>query len=149
MANQTYSGWTNYETWCVNLWLTNESDTESTLRMLAETNAGLSHRAERLKHYVRNMAPIEGATLFVDLLQAALDSVNWREIIENHEHDDDDYSNVCNYCGKPIHRAYPFCDKNQQFRAILSTDSNDWVYYHDECFVVATPPEHRTRGGYR
>ena len=87
---QTYSGWTNYETWCVNLWLTNEPDTEEHLRMLAQVDASTSHRADRLKHYVIDMAPIEGATMFVDLLQAALDSVNWREIIENHEHDDEE-----------------------------------------------------------
>ena len=24
MANTTYQGWTNYETWAVNLWLDNE-----------------------------------------------------------------------------------------------------------------------------
>jgi hypothetical protein len=152
MTNQTYSGWTNYETWCVNLWLTNESDTESTLRMLAQANAGLSHRADRVQEMVNEMryTVLQGeASMFTDLLNSALENVNWREIVENHEHDDDDYSNVCNYCGKPIHRAYPFCGKNQQFRAILSTDSNDWLYCHDECFVVATPPEHRTRGGYR
>lgn len=85
---QTYSGWTNYETWCVNLWLTNESDTEEHLRMLAQTNAGLSHRADCLKTYVEHMAPIDGATMFVDLLRSALDNVNWREIVENHEDDD-------------------------------------------------------------
>mgnify|MGYP005821898669 CR=1 FL=1 len=85
---QTYSGWTNYETWCVNLWLTNESDTEEHLRMLAQTNAGLSHRADCLKTYVQDMAPIDEATMFVDLLRSALDNVNWREIVENHEDDD-------------------------------------------------------------
>ena len=87
---QTYSGWANYETWCVNLWLTNEPDTEEQLRMMAQTITGVHHRADCLKQYVSDMAPIEGATMFVDLLQAALDNVNWREIIENHEHDDDD-----------------------------------------------------------
>jgi hypothetical protein len=87
---QTYSGWTNYETWCVNLWLTNEPDTEEHLRMLAQVAASTSHRADRLKEYVSDMAPIEGASMFVDLLQAALDNVNWREIIEYHEHDDEE-----------------------------------------------------------
>ena len=48
----------------------------------------------------------------------------------------------CNHCGKPI------CDKTERFRAILPTGSYDWRYYHDVCFIEATPPEHRTRGGY-
>ena len=88
--NQTYSGWSNYETWCVNLWVTNEPDTEEQLRMLAQVDASTPHRADCLKRYVSDMAPIEGATMFVDLLRAALDNVAWWEIIENHEHDDDD-----------------------------------------------------------
>ena len=86
----TYSGWTNYETWCVNLWLTNEPDTEEHLRMLAQTTAALYHRADCLRTYVQGMAPIDDATMFVDLLRSALDNINWREIITNHEHDDDD-----------------------------------------------------------
>ena len=89
IATQTYNGWTNYETWCVNLWLTNEPVTESDLRMLAQTNAELYHRADCLKTYVQDMAPIDGATMFVDLLRSALDNVNWREIVTNHEHDDE------------------------------------------------------------
>jgi len=93
---QTYSGWTNYETWCVNLWLTNEPGTEEQLRMLAQVDASTYHRADCLKHYVSDMAPIarrsidEGNSMFVDLLRSALDNVNWREIIENHEHDDEE-----------------------------------------------------------
>jgi len=27
MTTKTYNNWTNYETWCVNLWLTNEEGT--------------------------------------------------------------------------------------------------------------------------
>ena len=91
MTNQIYSGWTNYETWCVNLWLTNEPDTESTLRMLAQANAGLSHRADRVQDMVNAMryTVLEGEpSMFTDLLNSALENVNWREIVENHQHDD-------------------------------------------------------------
>ena len=28
MADQEYNGWKNYETWCVNLWLTNEEGSD-------------------------------------------------------------------------------------------------------------------------
>jgi hypothetical protein len=88
LETQTYSGWTNYETWCVNLWLTSEPATEETLRMLVQMNASEYWRADRLQDYVEEMAPIEGATVFVDLLRSALDNVNWREIVKNHEDDD-------------------------------------------------------------
>ena len=85
-----YNGWTNYETWCVNLWLTNEPDMESDLRMLAQTNAALYHRADRLRGYVLDISGevFTDANMFADLLRSALDNVDWREIIQNHEHDD-------------------------------------------------------------
>ena len=89
LETQTFNGWTNHETWCVNLWLTNEPETDETLRMLAQMNASEYWRAERLKDYVEGMAPEDtGATMFVDLLRGALDNVNWREIVKHHEDDD-------------------------------------------------------------
>jgi hypothetical protein len=86
----TYNGWTNYETWCVNLWLTNEPDTEADLRMLSQMAASLYWRADRLRDYVNEMSPLDNASLCADLLQASLQSVDWREIVQSHEHDDDD-----------------------------------------------------------
>ena len=84
-----YNGWTNYETWCVNLWLTNEPSTERCLRMLAQTNAALYHRGQVLRNYVFHMdPPLDDANMFTDLLRSALENVDWREIIQNHEHDD-------------------------------------------------------------
>ena len=83
-----YNGWKNYETWCVNLWLTNEPETEEFLRMLAQMHASEYHRADSLKNYVEEMASIDEATMFVDLLRSALCNVNWREIIKNHQDDD-------------------------------------------------------------
>ena len=92
-----YNGWTNRETWLVNLWLTNEPDTEGDLRMLSCAGAiiplSTGWRADRLRDYVRDLPAImtilDGtAGLQTDLLQGALDSVNWREIVDNHEWDD-------------------------------------------------------------
>jgi hypothetical protein len=92
-TENTYNGWTNHETWCVNLWLTNEPATDETLRFLAQMNASEYWRADRLKDYVRDLAPDSGPSgipgMFVDLLMGALNNVNWQEIITNHEHDDD------------------------------------------------------------
>jgi hypothetical protein len=96
-TENTYNGWSNHETWCVNLWLTNEPETERQLRMLAQMNAQHpAWRADRLREYVLEMAPIDGASMldgasmFVDLLMGALYRVDWREIITNHEDDDAD-----------------------------------------------------------
>ena len=85
----TYNGWENRATWLVNLWLTNEPGPETDLRMLAQMSASARWRADRLRDYVADMIP-ETAGLAADLLYTALESVDWREIVENHEHDDQD-----------------------------------------------------------
>lgn len=100
MADKTYSGWTNYETWCVNLWLTNEQGTEEELQrivhdrpinsMVGSIDVSTAMKADLLKDWVQEAMPDLGATMFTDLLGSALEMVNWREIIENHEHDDED-----------------------------------------------------------
>ncbi len=98
---KTYNGWTNYETWCVNLWLTNESDSAQELdrivhdhiinRMIGNVDVALSMKSDMLKSWVRGEDEesypsdfLQGNGMFVDLLNGALDLVNWREIIENH-----------------------------------------------------------------
>ena len=87
-----YNGWKNYETWCVNLWLTNDEWAESELRMLSQiSGVSVGHRADRVEEMVNEMryAVLQGeASMFTDLLNGALGSVDWREIVENHEHDD-------------------------------------------------------------
>lgn len=98
-TRRTYNGWANYETWCVNLWLTNEQGSEETLRMLAQMNASLSHRADCIRNYVFEDMPIDGASLATDLLQGALGAVDWREIAENHQDDDKTlFWQECVYC---------------------------------------------------
>jgi hypothetical protein len=66
-----YNGWTNYETWNVALWLDNEQGTYSLVREWAD------------EIRVDDMAPDLGASMFADLLGAALSAVDWAEIAEN------------------------------------------------------------------
>lgn len=79
-AQQSYQGWTNRETWCVNLWLTNtESDYLTLVRLgqrfgHAEVLARVIHR--KVSHHVwecdRDMRK--------DLKPGLLRNVNWLEI---------------------------------------------------------------------
>ena len=87
MADKTYSGWTNYETWCVNLWLTNEPGSAETLLDIVKSGqGGMLWKEVVLKEYVEFYIP-DMSGVYSDLLRSALDNVNWREIIENHLED--------------------------------------------------------------
>ena len=83
-----YNGWTNYETWAVNLWLTNDEDTAGMLSELAEGTGDLWQKAEELKGWVQDDNPVDyKAGLYSDLLNASLGRVDWHEIILNHAGD--------------------------------------------------------------
>ena len=77
--NTTYNGWTNYETWLVNLWLTNDQDTDQEAREVAAFGAdALSDWVEELV-----LESVPPSSLASDLLSAALGWVEWYEIAES------------------------------------------------------------------
>lgn len=111
MSNDTttYNGWTNYETWCVHLWLTNDEGSyrywrEEAMRCFFEApeyanvsnglwTVGQTARytlRDALKESFQTFHPFRGEHLakprepdvFCDLLDAALSEVNWCEIAE-------------------------------------------------------------------
>ena len=102
--NETgYNGWVNYETWAVKLWLDNERAsyeevTSTAADLYREALDGAENDAEKaresasyemagyLKAYVDDLQdillPDLPASLFSDLLAAALAEVDWHEIAE-------------------------------------------------------------------
>lgn len=105
MNDKRYNGWTNYETWVVNLWMDNEEGKYNYWRERAEyvynhqtsePSNGLTRMdeavyllADRLKDDHEN-AKDEillhmdlSSSLWADLLGAALSETNWREIAEH------------------------------------------------------------------
>ena len=99
MADTTYNGWHNYETWLVNLWMDNEKGSQEFFRETAKEiydetdayNTGLNKQeharrrfADWLKQYYEEEMLPELPGVYCDLLGAALASVNWDEIARHY-----------------------------------------------------------------
>lgn len=92
-----FNGWENYETWAVNLWLSNDQSTYEYWREKAreawqEAQATVKgNRAEEarcilaqwLKDETDDNNPCSQVSLYTDLLNAALSEVNWYEVAED------------------------------------------------------------------
>jgi len=95
MTDETYNGWSNYPTWAVNLWLSNDEGLYSeTLDRVAHVTDGYcfdqyttenvpGQVANVLRDWVRDeLTPDLGATFAADLLGYALDCVDWYEVAD-------------------------------------------------------------------
>ena len=98
MANEKYNGWTNWETWCVNLWLDNSEGDQEYLRDMARQAIEDSEDpddkdaadrdardtlADRIEAYVTEAyEELVGnrCDMFTDLLTGSLNTVDWAEI---------------------------------------------------------------------
>jgi len=98
--DNTYNGWANYETWAVDLWLSNDAGSYTYWQEQAMTS--LEHATGERDGAIYNLATMLAdemesgaclalgseddtlpATLFADLITAALGAVDWREIAEH------------------------------------------------------------------
>jgi hypothetical protein len=77
-SDNTYQGWTNYETWAVALWIDNDEG-------LHNEYYGSGITASDLKREFQEGVPDDIGGLWIDLIQGSLDSVNWEEIAEHLE----------------------------------------------------------------
>ena len=98
-----YEGYENYETWCVVLWLTNEQATyefwikEAERHITEAMHSGetdaaqhiffreraMASLADQIKETVHDEAVLSAASLYTDLLTAALDRVEWSEVAQS------------------------------------------------------------------
>ena len=83
-----YNGWANYETWAVNLWLSNDQGSYLTVRELCQEEEEEYEGSQKLKEYVEEETEnlIEKFTentfggIISDIFHANLSLVDWAEI---------------------------------------------------------------------
>ena len=98
MDNVEYNGWSNYSTWCVNLWMGNDKGSQGYWAERAQEcynnmdedsdtreESAASDLADEIKDQHEDLEAMGVAVtgVYADLLNAALSEVNWREIAEH------------------------------------------------------------------
>lgn len=80
-----YNGWTNHETWVVNLWMTGDQGYYQQLCEIVSSGDSLDDQAEALEDFIRSEYDGDSSSIWADLINDSLDEVNWREIVENNQ----------------------------------------------------------------
>lgn len=90
MCDKRYNGYTNYQTWNVALWIDNDEGSQSywqektreIVEQASDQQGAISTLEQDLKDEHNEGKPETQGT-YGDLLQHALDCVNWYELAEN------------------------------------------------------------------
>ena len=89
--DSTYQGWRNYETWCAALWMNNDYGfgTEVTEYISTITTDGdyddlTGELACYLQNYAEEITPDLGASMAADLLNYAIEQVDFYEIADTY-----------------------------------------------------------------
>lgn len=78
-----YNGWTNYETWVVNLHLTNDEFLYAEATEIISRYTDLA--PDRLREMVVETVHFFASGMLIDLLMHSVQKVNWNEIVESWE----------------------------------------------------------------
>lgn len=81
MTDNTYNGWTNYETWNLNLWLSNDENAYRYWASIAE-GVELEELTESLKTWAQSHVP-ETVGFHSDMLSHAISRINFEEIAKS------------------------------------------------------------------
>ncbi len=88
MSNK-YNGWTNYETWNFNLWITNEEEDYSHALELAFDSENEYELSKKLESWAEDMAddvidhPYNAHGFIQDMVNTSIKKVNFYEVAEH------------------------------------------------------------------
>lgn len=89
MNDQKYNGYTNYETWVTSLWIDNDQKLNEELKEICAV-ADLAedskiYLADSLKEWIEEIyTSTEMEGLLKDLLNSAMENINWIEIANSY-----------------------------------------------------------------
>ncbi len=89
MSMKDYNGYTNYETWCCNLWIMNNpTDEGMIIELVYKTDRKTMLLAEMLQDLIRENNPLKNdSNMFSDLMGAVISEINFVELAENYIND--------------------------------------------------------------
>ena len=85
MSNK-YNGWTNYETWNFNLWITNEESDHNHALEIAEDSENKYELSKKLEEWAENMADEElpnQCSFIADMVNSSIKEVNFYEVAKH------------------------------------------------------------------
>lgn len=85
-----YNGWTNYETWLVNVWVGNDEGLYQVMLDLCRDAQNEYEAGKAMREYIDEMLEVPESGLKADLLNAAISACNWEEIAEHYIEDLED-----------------------------------------------------------
>ena len=77
-----YQGWSNYQTWCVALWIDNVQDDYDDWLDVARSSENTNKMASLLESWHQENRP-ETSGVYSDLLGHALSMVDWYEVADS------------------------------------------------------------------
>jgi len=84
MTENGYQGYKNYATWAVGLWLNNDEGLYRYMIDVLRKNADDYTAAKEIKNFIEENNPLlDGpASMYQDIMQSALDDVDYSEIVK-------------------------------------------------------------------
>ena len=78
-----YNGYSNYETWCVNLWLDNDEGLYREFQDRIRKGISVYDLSKMIQELVEEGNPITTTSFYSDLMNSAIKNVEFYEIAEN------------------------------------------------------------------